>query len=432
MKLAILGGSFNPVHIGHLFLADSVLCGLGYDRLVLVPAFESPFKIGAEAASPRDRLDMLAASIPADPRLTIDDCEINRQGVSYTIDTLKDIIARYRPDGKPGLVLGDDLASTFYRWRSPGEIAELSDIIIARRIQDTSSRAGSNGNSPSGKKSAGADEFACNGGNDDGKAGKFPYPHKTLDNEIINVSSRMVREKIGRAEAWHFLVPQGARCIIEDRALYGFTPAAGTPPPTMNPIAGKGGLSEAIVHIENDVRNILDFRRFMHSRNTALLSWDLCRRFGLDPQKGYLAGITHDICKAMGEKELIHLARSDGRSFSRMEQAKPGLLHGRAGAVFIRKKYGITDEDIIESIQYHTTGKKEMGALSKVVYIADKIEISRNGVDSDLRKMSLTVDLETLFRAVLDNTIAYLKSRKLDISYDTRKLLSAMKKRNSF
>ena len=119
MKLAVLGGSFNPVHVGHLFLADAALAGLDYDRVILVPAFQSPFKIGAEGASPQDRMDMLAASIAGDPRLTIDDCEIRRQGVSFTIDTLTDIIARYKPEGKIGLILGDDLVSAFDKWRQP-------------------------------------------------------------------------------------------------------------------------------------------------------------------------------------------------------------------------------------------------------------------------------------------------------------------------
>ncbi|MDR2111224.1 MAG: adenylyltransferase/cytidyltransferase family protein, partial [Spirochaetaceae bacterium] len=81
MRFAILGGSFNPVHLGHLFLAETVLLSLAYDRIILVPAFRSPFKPGEEGASVRDRLDMLAASIPGDSRLTIDDGEIRREGV---------------------------------------------------------------------------------------------------------------------------------------------------------------------------------------------------------------------------------------------------------------------------------------------------------------------------------------------------------------
>ncbi|MCL2472513.1 MAG: nicotinate (nicotinamide) nucleotide adenylyltransferase, partial [Treponema sp.] len=350
MKIAILGGSFNPVHIGHLFLADSVLTSLGYDRLILVPAYQSPFKIDAEGASPNDRLQMLAASIPGDPRLTIDDCEISREGVSYTIDTVKDIIARYMPDGKPGLVLGDDLAASFHNWRNPGEIAELADIIIARRLSserpfsdpnvhreacpDTTSRR---------KTSFTGDEYTCSAeaargnaetaeGNVEASRGNveasgFPYPYTALDNEIINVSSHLVREKIRNNEAWRYLVPSGARYIIEDRSFYGYAASAGGKRANENenghgnvhenvhenvyenkPENGRGKvranvranvrLMGIIVQVENDIRATAKAGRFIHSRNTALLSWDLCRRFNLDPQKGYLAGIAHDMCKS--------------------------------------------------------------------------------------------------------------------------------------
>ena len=440
MKIAILGGSFNPVHTGHLFLADSVVTKLGYDRLILIPAFESPFKTGAEGAPSKDRLDMLAASISGDPRLTIDDCEINRKGISYTIDTVKDIIDRFKPDGKPGLVLGDDLASTFYKWKSPREIAELTDIIIARRLNflpagDTPEKAAGQSVKSAGQMPA----YACEAGREAGGSGNwdgfFPYAHKTLDNEIINISSRMVREKISRAEAWRYMVPCGARLIIEDRMLYGYVPRGrnvndyiGKNNPKM-PGKDLGGLAEIIFRLENEVRTVLSFGRFIHSRNTALLSRDLCLRFGLDPEKGYLAGIAHDICKSMGEGELIRLSRMDGGAFSRLEQKKPSLLHARAAAVYIHKKYNIFDEDILEAVRYHTIGNMDMSVLAKLVYIADKIEVSRTGIDPALREMSQAADLDILFEAVLHNTVAYLKSQDKDISYSTRRMLAAMQKR---
>ena len=394
MKYAILGGSFNPVHLGHLFLADAALSSLAYDRIILVPAFQSPFKISTDGVSPNDRFDMLAASIAGDPRLIIDNCEIRREGISYTIDTLKDIISRYNPEGKPGLILGDDLASSFNKWRDPGEIAELADIIIARRFSGTEEN--------------------------------FPYPFKALNNEILDISSALIREKISRNDSWRYLVPSGARHIIESRSLYGFN---GENNPAAREKAASG-LMDTIVRLENDVRAALDTERFIHSRNTALLSWDLCRRFDLDPQKGYLAGIAHDICKFMGNEELIRLAHVDGRSISKLEQKKPSLLHARAAAVYLKRKYSISDRDILEAVRDHTTGSRDMCSLAKVVYIADKIEISRKRVDTTLRKMSQSVDLDTLFAAVLDNTVAYLKSRELDISYGTRRLLLAMQKRN--
>ncbi|MDR1301508.1 MAG: nicotinate (nicotinamide) nucleotide adenylyltransferase, partial [Treponema sp.] len=272
MKLAILGGSFNPVHIGHLVLADTVLTTLGYDRVILIPTYQSPFKQGAIGGSPQDRLDMLAASIPGDPRLTMDDCEIKRKGVSYTVDTIADIMTRYCPEGKLGLVLGDDLAGSFLAWKRASEIMDQVDIIIAQRI------------------TAGAE--------------RFPYPHKRLNNAIIEISSAVLRERIRNHGNWRYLVPAGARAIIEERKLYGYFPLeVGAPVISAGP--GVWGL---ISGVEATVRTMVSFSRFLHSRNTALLSWDLCRRFGLDPQAGYLAGIAHDICKSLGDAEMLNWA----------------------------------------------------------------------------------------------------------------------------
>jgi nicotinate-nucleotide adenylyltransferase len=396
VKYVILGGSFNPIHSGHLFLADAALTRFGYDRVILVPAFQSPLKESPQGSSPKDRLDMLASSVAGDPRMTIDDCELNREGISYTIDTIKEIISRCEIEGKPGLIIGDDLVSSFCNWKNPEEIANLTDIIIARRLEP------------------GADITA------------FSYPHKTLDNELINVASAKIRKKIEAGEAWRYLVPPGARYIIEDRALYGFSKTHDEGRAQKE----KSILAETIAYIENDVRSCLDSERFIHSRNTALLSWDLCRRFGFDPKKGYLAGIAHDVCKSLDDSELIRLARQDGLGISKLEQKKPGLLHARAAAVYVYRKFGIMDKDILEAIRYHTTGIRDMGPIAKVVYIADKIEISRTGVDPVLRKMSRESDLDTLFTEVLSDTVSYLKSRHLDISYGTRRLLAAMRKKN--
>jgi nicotinate-nucleotide adenylyltransferase len=398
MKVAILGGSFNPVHMGHLFLADAVISGLGYDRIILIPAFQSPFKPGVAGASPNDRLDMLAASIAGDPRLAIDDCEIKREGVSYTIDTIADIKRRYSLKGKPGLILGDDLAPAFSKWRRADEIAEQADIIIAKRLFSLSN----DGDSSAGSHRSGFD---------------FPYPYTALDNEIMNVSSGLVREKISANENWRYLVPAGARYIIEDKGLYGF------------PQMGEGGITlEQMALIENAIRNALKPSRFLHSRSTALLARDLCRRYGLNPRSGYLAGISHDMCKSMTADELMELAMTDGEGLSEFDREKPSLVHGRAAAVLLKEHYGIKNRDILEAVKYHVTGSTAMGPLAKILYIADKIEVSRDYVDPSLREMD--TGLDELFAKVLKNNVDWHTSRQLAIAPETRELLEFINREN--
>ena len=375
MKTAILGGSFNPVHMGHLYLADTVL-SYGYDRIILIPAFQSPFKINAEAASPRDRLDMLCASITGDPGITVDECEIRREGVSYTIDTIADIKRRYLPDGKPGLILGDDLLDTFHLWRDAPSIARESDIIVARRLDD-SENPGANS--------------------------EFPYPHVKLNNNLMEISSRLVREKILAGENWRYLVPSGAASIIEDRKLYGFHSSE-----SKTEIISFKNVHESTVFFESLARRTLNTSRFLHSRHTALLARDLCQKYGYEPAKGYLAGIVHDLCKSMDHSELLDLAESDGLLISGLEYKKPSLLHGRAAATILQTRYNIMDEDILEAVRYHVTGGSDTGPLAKILYIADKIEVSRYWLDPGIREISRNTGLDELFTAVLHYTQEYI------------------------
>jgi nicotinate-nucleotide adenylyltransferase len=97
----------------------------------------------------------------------------------------------------------------------------------------------------------------------------------------------------------------------------------------------------------------------------------------------------------------------------------------------LRKKYGITDKDILEAIRYHTTGTRDMGPLAKVVYVADKLEVSRTETSPVLKKICMNSSLENLFAAVLNNTVSHLRHRQLDISYGTKRLLAAMQRRGN-
>jgi nicotinate-nucleotide adenylyltransferase len=393
VKLGIFGGSFNPVHLGHLFIADKALVKLNLDRIVLVPAFISPFKpeVKNMEISANNRIEMLCAAVAGDNRLAIDDCEIRRQGVSYTVDTLEDIITRYIPDGKPYLIIGDDLAKDFLKWKDSKKILELADIVIACRLKNA--------------------------------ADKYPFPHTLIDNEIIDISSQTIRKKISENSDWRSLVPSAVRVIIEDRHLYDL-PAKNVKKPD------EDSRQSNIIRIESVVRETLNLTRFLHSRNTALLAADLCGRFGLDPDAGYLAGIAHDFCKQLEIKQMIKLAKSDGKRISALEKGKPGLLHGRAAAVLLRERFSIHNKDILEAVAVHTSGSEDMGPLAKVIYIADKVEVSRN-IDASLRKMCYENDLDDILLAVLKKTITKLQSKDMALSLETVKLLEKMKGRNN-
>ncbi|GHV21661.1 nicotinate-nucleotide adenylyltransferase [Spirochaetia bacterium] len=408
MRFAILGGSFDPVHNGHIHLARSALT-LGYDRVIFVPAFHSPFKPAEQGGSADVRLQMLLSVICAQREFTVDPCEIKREGLSYTVDTLNDIILRYVPEGKPALILGDDLAGNFDKWKDAGKIASMADIIIAGRTKPL--------------------------------LRNFKYPFTHLDNDIMELSSGAVRRLIKDGKAWKDLVPETAKRIIEQNGLYAgggvdkddatvLASSSFVFDQVGNKTTWSGGASPPIIYeIETKVRMTLNSYRFIHSRNVALHCYDLCRRFNFDADKGYIAGITHDFCKGLTGEQMIECAKKDGLGFTREEIDQPKLLHGRAAAIMLGEVFGIEDEEIIEAVRYHTTGKRGMCALSKLVYLCDKIEAGRTTVDRNLRILAFTnsgCSADGLFNCVFKATVEWLLERKLSISDETLAMLDEM------
>jgi len=400
MRAAVFGGSFDPIHIGHLLLADEAL-SLGYGRVIFVPAWRSPFKPEGGGAEGRaaERLEMIAASIACDPRMSLDDCEIRRES-SYAAETLEDVIRRYEPEGKPGLLIGDDLLADFPDWRRSADILEMADVVVGRR-------SGSKAPSP-------------------------PFPCLHAANEANGISSSMVRERIAGGGAWRRMVPEGARAVIERRGLYGLPKGPAAPASISGawPWGGAaGGASPgAAARVEEAARETLGFARFLHSRNTALLAWDMCLRFGLDPAAGYLAGIGHDLAKRLGDGEQIRLARAFGREITELEMGKPSLLHGSAAAALLRDCFGVRNHDILEAVAKHTLPGGDMGPLAKTVYVADKLEVGREGADRDLRRLAFAGgDLDEIFGEVVRRRASSIRSRKLRLSEETIGLLEKIK-----
>lgn len=221
MKIAVFGGSFNPLHTGHAVMADTVLKELGYDRIIFIPNATAPHKTakseGYRFPTGEERFSMVDAFCKSrkDGCFIADPCEIKRGGVSYTIDTIHWIYENYVFDGKPGLIMGEEIAAEFHKWKCPDEIANLCDIIIVRR--DTSQKKSDNF------------EKSCNVpvGNYKGDSGavfeeaSFLYPHVTCTNTLVNLSSTQIREKIASGKSFYYLLPETVAQYIQGENFYG-------------------------------------------------------------------------------------------------------------------------------------------------------------------------------------------------------------------
>lgn len=132
MSIGIFGGSFDPVHLGHLLIAEQALNQAQLERLIFVPAAIPPHKQEQQLSSPEARVQMLRLAIGGHPKFEVDECELNRTGISYTVDTLREFCTRY-PDDQLYFLMGADSLAEFHTWKDPQEICKLAIPLIVER-----------------------------------------------------------------------------------------------------------------------------------------------------------------------------------------------------------------------------------------------------------------------------------------------------------
>lgn len=215
MKIAVLGGSFNPPHIGHAMLAETMVKEMKCSKVLIVPTYRPPHKEMTGAASAEDRLAMVKAMCKENSAFIADDEEIVRGGVSYTVDTLCHITEVYADvlDDKPMFVMGQDIAAEFYKWKDAPRIAQLSRLVIARRHPNN------NGIDTSGFDNKNVGDYT-GGFVADTIDETFGYPHIMLSNPMLPLSSTEIRARIHGGKAWRYLVCNGVFQYIEEHRMY--------------------------------------------------------------------------------------------------------------------------------------------------------------------------------------------------------------------
>jgi len=191
VRIGVFGGTFDPPHIGHLLLASDAREALSLDRLIFIPTGAQPLKVNTPpVASARDRLEMVRLAVADDANYSVDDTEIGRKGLSYTVDTLEHLSERY-PGAKLFLLLGEDSLRSFDQWREPQRIMELARLAVMRR----------DGASLEGVK---------------------PIPSGVLEvsTRRVDVSSTEIRERLRAGKSIKGFVPESVERFVEARGLY--------------------------------------------------------------------------------------------------------------------------------------------------------------------------------------------------------------------
>ncbi len=360
MRIAMLGGSFNPIHNGHIAIARAVMAEFSLDEVIFIVAADPPHKEISGGVPAQLRLHMTSLALDGEDNMRASDMEISRGGKSYTADTLEEL-RLYYPDAALYLIVGEDMARTLPEWRDPKRILSTASLIAVDRP----------GVAGSLKKACKRlrDEFDA-----DALLSAFTGPE---------LSSTMVRDAVYAAAPIDNMTPaQTADCIYQN-ALY---------------------QPQCIAEMQRRLKANLKPSRYAHSVRTMALALTLASRFGGDPEKTRIAALLHDCAKRAPGSQL---ALADRCGVDAADIPK-NLLHGRLGPIVARDDYGVTDVEILDAIACHTECRERMTTLDKIVYLADKIEPGREYDElARIREMAKT-DLDAAVLMCMEDVISYV------------------------
>ena len=348
MRIGIYGGAFNPVHKGHVKLAEEVKAKAHLDKIIIMPSGVSPHKSSGGLIDSFHRLEMCYLAFDGEDYI-VSDLEIKRTGKSYTVDTVTELKESY-PDDELYLIMGSDMLLCFDRWYRYEDILSMATICATTRQGDIS-----------------LDELKAYSRDVLGKQTLI------IDFEPFECSSTKVRNALISGEDATSLVPEKVLLYIIEKRLY----------------------TDEYTDIRKMLREKLDEYRYIHSLGVADSARELAKIYGADEEKAYLAGLLHDVAKNMPKDEQLQMMEKGGIILNSAEKNNPALWHAMAGECYLRLHMGITDPEILGSVRYHTTGKAGMTLLEKIIYIADYISAERNYPDVDvMRDLSLNHSLE--------------------------------------
>lgn len=378
MKIAMFGGSFNPIHNGHIQIVKEVKERFGIDRMLIMVAGDPPHKEIADGVSAQVRYDIARAALEGMDGIEVSDIEIRRGGKSYTVDTMRTLRALY-PNDEVYCMVGADMLLSIHTWYEAAALLKENTFIAVGRPD-------------SGDIEAAAERL------------KKEYGANIILAGITgpDISSTMIRSRVERGEPIEDLLPESAIRYIYQNCLY---------------------TDKYIDGIYAKLKAAISQSRLAHTMGVVRSAAQLARRYGADPIKTRIAAMLHD-CAKVDSDTIIHWAEE--YSIDTTDIPLPAL-HGYVGAEKAKREYGITDEDVLRAITVHTLCAPNMSKLDKIVYLADKIEYGRNFADVDAIRIAADYDLDSAVKICIEHSFDDVVSKGCAIHPNT---LAAYKELN--
>ncbi len=379
-KMALFGGTFDPIHRGHITMALRLADALGLDGVMLMPTFVPPHKIKSSLADAEHRLAMCRIAADAHPILSVSDMEITRGGASFTVDTLTALAAQY-PDTEWYLITGADMFCTLRSWYRFDDIAKMATLCtVPRAGTDTAALL------------AYAEELRTQG-----------VRCYIADEPVEPISSTEIRRKLAAGEPTEEWLPDGVADYIRQHGLY----------------LADTDERDRDEQYKDIIRRRLGDYRYRHSLCVADEAKRLAIRYGADEKKAYTAGLLHDIMKDTDRKSQLQILTDFGILLDEVEQQVDKLWHAKVGAAFLEHILQIKDRALLDAVRYHTTGRAGMSLLERIVFVADFTSADRQYPDVDEVRRLSDISLEETMIYTIDYTIRDLLNRGQAIHPDT-------------
>lgn len=373
MRIGLFGGTFNPIHNEHILMANEAIKELNLDKLLVMPTYVSPHKIGKEVAPGEDRIKMAKLVFQNNPKVEVSDYEISKKGISYTYQTLEYLTEEYG-GAEIFFLLGSDMLENFPKWRNPDLICNMATLALTERRGEG------------------------------------------LDNELlIKIVEERFNTKVVKLKVY------GNDISSTKIRLY---TKLGLSVEEMCPSEVIGYIKERDLYSSDEyysfVREKLTEKRLNHTAGVILTAIRLAEENGVDKGKAEKAALLHDVAKYMDPKDYPNF-KLDGNVPS-------PVVHQFLGEYIARVELKIEDEDILNAIKYHTTGRPNMSTLEKIIFVADLIEPSRTYADVDYLRKEIDKNFNEGFRICIIEIYKYLQRSTNEIYSLTKEAVDYYKK----
>lgn len=384
-RIGIMGGTFDPIHYGHLMIAEQIRNTLYLDEIIFIPAGEPYHKKSTLRASKKQRLKMTKLATKTNPYFSVSDIEVKRDKPTYTIDTILELKRGIYAHDTLYFITGADALLYLDQWKHFDALIEQVHFIAASRPGIDSHELMS--------KVATLREMGAS----------IEVAHISE----LAISSTDIRERMEREMSIRYLLPDSVASYIEKRGIY----------QTHRPEYEK---------MKKRLKAQLNPKLYAHCVATSKMARRLAYIHGADFTAAELAGLCHDYVKEMDNVRALHHIERFEIHLDPSIMNHPNTAHGEIAACLLKEELLIKDEAVLDAIRWHTYGHEEMSLLSKIVFLADVVEPNRsfNGVE-DIRHLAYE-DIDKAVLEYLHQSEVYLAKQSKPMHGNTKKLKSVL------